>query len=55
MALRFAGSDADINIATPEPEFCEWRWLPAADLINLALPFKRGVYERILAEFGDLT
>ena len=55
MALRFAGSDADINIATPEPEFCEWRWLPAADLINLAVPFKRGVYERILAEFGDLT
>jgi putative (di)nucleoside polyphosphate hydrolase len=55
MALRFTGSDADINISTAEPEFCEWRWLPAADLINLAVPFKRSVYEKILVEFGDLT
>lgn len=55
MALRFTGNDADINIATDEPEFCEWRWLPAAKLIDLAVPFKRGVYERILVEFGDLT
>ena len=55
MALRFTGSDADINISTAEPEFCEWRWLPAAELINLAVPFKRSVYERILVEFGGLT
>ena len=55
MALRFTGSDADINISTAEPEFCEWRWLPAAELINLAVPFKRSVYEIILVEFGGLT
>ena len=27
MALRFSGDDSDINIATEEPEFCEWKWL----------------------------
>lgn len=54
MALRFTGDDADINIATEEPEFCDWCWLPADDLISLAVPFKRRVYERVFAEFIDL-
>ena len=24
---RFAGGDGDINIATPHPEFRDWRWI----------------------------
>ena len=27
-ALRFLGEDSDIDLATPEPEFLSWRWLP---------------------------
>lgn len=52
--LRFAGSDDQIDIATPHPEFSEWRWLDPAELVANIVPFKRSVYEAVLAEFGDL-
>ena len=51
MALRFTGSDADININTENPEFCEWRWLAPAELVKLAVPFKRDVYDNVLSAF----
>ena len=51
MALRFTGNDADININTENPEFCEWRWLPPTKLVNLAVPFKRDVYDDVLNAF----
>lgn len=50
--MRFNGSDADVNIATEHPEFSEWRWLPPEDLVANIVPFKRAVYEAVLAEFG---
>jgi putative (di)nucleoside polyphosphate hydrolase len=49
--LQYLGTDADINIATQEPEFCEWQWLSPENLIDLAVPFKRDVYRHVLAEF----
>ena len=52
MALRFTGDDSDINIATEEPEFCEWKWLSPHDLVDLAVPFKRVVYQNVLAAFA---
>jgi putative (di)nucleoside polyphosphate hydrolase len=52
MALRFTGDDSDINIATEEPEFCEWKWLSPHDLVDLAVPFKRDVYQNVLAAFA---
>ena len=52
MALRFTGNDSDINIATEEPEFCEWKWLSPHDLVDLAVPFKRDVYQNVLAAFA---
>ncbi len=50
--LRFAGQDADVNIATEHPEFSEWRWLVAGELVENIVPFKRAVYERVLEEFA---
>ena len=50
--MRFQGRDAQIDIATEHPEFSEWRWLPPADLVDHIVPFKREVYERVLAEFA---
>ena len=38
MALRFTGSDNDINVFTDEPEFCEWKWLAPHELVDLAVP-----------------
>ena len=54
MALRFTGDDADINIDTAEPEFCEWRWIEPQALINLAVPFKRDVYQTLMDSFAPL-
>lgn len=49
--LRFTGSDADINIATEHPEFCEWMWARAENLPSLIVPFKRNLYQAIVDEF----
>ena len=55
-ALRFAGAESEIDIADPggghEPEFVEWRWEPIVNLPGLIIPFKRAVYERVVAEFA---
>ena len=53
-AMRFTGTDADINVATPEPEFRAWMWVAAARLPELIVPFKRPLYEAVLAEFAEL-
>ncbi len=54
VALRFTGQDGDINIATEEPEFCEWCWMDPGRLPQLAVPFKRPVYDSVLTEFSPL-
>ena len=51
--LRFLGKDSDINIATAHPEFKEWRWQPFRSLPDMIVPFKRPIYEMIVAEFID--
>lgn len=53
-ALRFTGSDADIDIVTKHPEFCEWRWMELAELPARIVPFKRGVYDAVAREFAHL-
>ena len=50
--LRFHGKDADIDLATPHPEFSAWRWLAPEDLLGLIVPFKRAVYAQVLDELG---
>ena len=54
-AMRFTGSDGDIDVATAHPEFNAWRWVAAAELPALIVPFKRQLYHDILAEFGKLV
>ena len=50
--LRFNGSDDQINIATEHPEFTQWKWIEPADVVTSIVPFKRAVYEQVLAELG---
>jgi len=52
--VRFLGSDAEIDIATEHPEFDAWRWSDATELLKWIVPFKRPVYEAVLAEFAPL-
>jgi len=51
---RFLGSDEDINIATHEPEFSEWKWIIPDTLPDVIVPFKRKLYRDILQEFRAL-
>jgi putative (di)nucleoside polyphosphate hydrolase len=54
-AFRFEGAESEINIETPpgghKPEFDAWKWESLVRLPDLIIPFKRGVYERVAAEF----
>lgn len=51
-ALRFEGQDSDILLdLDPHPEFDAWRWAPLADLPNLAVDFKRPIYEILARSF----
>lgn len=56
-AMRFSGSDSDVNIDPPPPhevEFDRWRWAAHTELIELIVPFKRDVYKAVLSDFGGL-
>jgi putative (di)nucleoside polyphosphate hydrolase len=55
IAMRFLGTDADINVATAEPEFAQWKWLAIEALPRLIVPFKRDTYAKVIAEFRDLA
>ena len=50
---RFLGEDTDINLATPHPEFMSWRWVDPQDLPGLIVPFKRALYEDVIAAFAQ--
>lgn len=49
--FRFLGNDDDVNIRTAHPEFRAWRWMDADDLPGVAVPFKRALYEEVVAAF----
>ncbi len=50
--LRFTGSDNDINIATPHPEFSHWQWADIAKVPEMIVSFKQKLYQEIVAEFA---
>lgn len=50
--FRFLGSDSDVRIDTEHPEFRAWRWADPADLTSIIVPFKRELYQQVLAAFS---
>jgi putative (di)nucleoside polyphosphate hydrolase len=48
---RFTGRDDQVNIASEHPEFSTWKWIGAEELIASIVPFKRAVYEQVVATF----
>jgi len=54
-AVRFVGTDADVNLKTEHPEFSDWKWVDRGDLLGLIVPFKRATYAQVIAAFADLT
>ena len=58
-AFRFEGDESEIAINPPpgghEAEFDAWAWKPMAELPELIVPFKRKVYEEVVAAFRHLA
>jgi len=51
-AYRFLGKKPDVNLKFQNPpEFTSWRWGELHEAPGLVVPFKRKVYERVVAEF----
>ncbi len=51
--FRFLGRDDQIDIATEHPEFSEWRWVTADEMLASIVPFKRAVYAEVVGAFRD--
>lgn len=58
-AMRFEGDDDEIAINPPpgghQAEFDAWAWKPMHALPSLIVPFKRKVYEEVVAAFEHLA
>lgn len=52
--MQHLGEDNDANVATPEAEFSQFKWMPPSDVVRYVVPFKRMMYQGILAEFAEL-
>lgn len=50
--VRLDAGDEVIDLAHHDVEFSAWRWMTGADLLDAIVPFKRGIYEAVLGEFG---
>jgi putative (di)nucleoside polyphosphate hydrolase len=55
-ALRFTGDEREINLQPPghKQEFDQWRWASMDEVLAMIVPFKRQVYEQVIAEFRHL-
>lgn len=51
--LRFLGQDKDIEISRNHKEFSRWRWSAADEVLRDIVPFKRAVYDQVIAAFRD--
>jgi len=51
--MRFNGTDDQVNIETEHPEFTRWKWQSPDRLVAEIVPFKRAVYEEVVAAFQD--
>lgn len=54
-AMKFLGRDSDIRLDAHVPEFDAWKWIAAADLCEMIVPFKRALYQSVLDEFRHLV
>lgn len=57
-AFRFEGDESEVQIDPPPgdhtAEFSEWAWKSMDEVLDLVVPFKRGVYDEVIATFRHL-
>ena len=58
-AYRFEGEESEIVINPPPDghtaEFDAWKWADMADLPEMVVEFKKGVYREVVSAFSHLT
>lgn len=50
--FRFKGTDDQVKIDSDHPEFATWKWIGAEEMVAGIVPFKRAVYETVVAAFA---
>ncbi|MEL6789726.1 MAG: RNA pyrophosphohydrolase [Pseudomonadota bacterium] len=54
--MRFTGTDGDFDLAADgHPEFDQWQWADLQTITGLIVPFKKPVYEELVAAFAPLA
>ena len=51
VALKFTGTEDQINLNTSQPEFRAWKWVSLEEIPELIVPFKRPVYDYAVSQF----
>ena len=54
-ALKFTGDDREIDLEAHEQEFQAWCWADVDKLPSMIVPFKRDVYDQVIAEFRTVV
>ena len=52
--MRFLGNDAEINIETKQPEFCEWKWIDLENITDLVVDFKLHIYLHVKKKVEEI-
>jgi len=51
-ALQMTAPDSAVNLEHEKPEFSEWQWKSAAELVSEVVDFKKEVYACVFADFA---
>lgn len=58
-AFRFEGDEHEINVLSPtgghKAEFDSWRWEQLEKTPDLIIPFKQGVYHKVVSAFAQFS
>ena len=52
--MRYLGTDDNININTPKPEFLEWKWIDLNDITEAVVDFKLEVYKKLKTKIREV-
>ena len=53
--MKFTGNEDEINIKTKNPEFLNWKWIDISNLPNVAVEFKKHIYEKLKKELNYMN
>ena len=53
--MRYLGTDDEININTPKPEFLDWKWTDLNSITQIVVKFKLDVYKTLQQKIKELS